>query len=719
MKQKKGIRCVRTPVVFQMEAAECGAACLLMILRYYGCHVPLEEVRIACGVSRNGCDAAGIVTAAWGYGMKSSGYRCPIEKLQLAPLPCILHWKGDHFVVLEGIRGQTVQINDPAMGRRRISMEELREAYSGVILSFLPGDRFQKIRPQAVILRSMKTSLGVFRRGWLFLAVSGMLLVLPSLFTPILTRMFMDQVVMGSFGDTLGPVLIGLGVVTVCQMGLNHIRNAVLSRIKLMQTMDSKYELLRKMLRLPIPFFEQRYAGELAQREEAVARIYDFIDGNLADIAQHLFEMVFFLLLMFLYSPMLTGVSLLVAVITVAFVGWVTRRLSDLAMKQNQDRNRLMGIFVAGLSVFSTVKASGCENEYLTSVMDHYTETAVSEMRLTRSSQILSAMPQTLFQMVNVTVLMLGSLLVTRGSMTIGMMTAFCQVLGSFLAPVSQLLSMARQLQTVKADIAILDDVHSAKDDEAFRHVPDPDGPADLEGRLEARHVTFGYIRNEPVVRDFSIRMTPGSRIGIVGASGSGKSTAGKLLAGILTPWSGDVLVDGIRMSDLNELVRSTSIAMVSQKETFFSATIRENLTLWNAKISDENLFWALSDADAVDLVNALPGGMEYMIEEGGANFSGGQLQQLALARALVKNPAVLVLDEATSAMDPQRERKIMENVRCRSCTCIVIAHRLTTVRGCDLILVMQNGAVVEWGSHDQLMARDGLYAALYAGKKA
>ena len=711
-------RHVKTPAVFQMEAAECGAASLLMILRYYGCHVPMEEVRAACGVSRDGCNAAGIVMAAREYGLLSSGYRCTMERLREMPFPCILHWNGNHFVVLEGFKKNSALINDPAVGHRRISQTDLEEIFTGVVLVFKPGFAFRKVQAKRPIQEKMGENFRNFKSNWIFLILAGIVLVIPGLLSPILTQIFLDHVLLASARSWLSVVLLGLATITLCQMGLNYMRNGILSRMKVEQTLEANQDLLRKMFRLPLAFFDQRYAGDLAQREEAVGRIYEFIDGSLIDVAQNVFQALVFFLLMLLYSRKLTALSLFAAFLSVFVLSTVMRRLGDLAMKQNQDKNRMMGMLCAGLSVFGTVKASGCENEYLSMLVDQYAATTKSETRLSYSGEILGALPQTMFQMVTVTVLMVGSGLVINGEMTIGMLTAFTQVLGSFISPIRQLLSMERQLQLLKADMEIVQDIHEALDDPYFPENQEKASYVPLEGAIEARHLSFGYMKNKLVVRDISFRMSPGSRIGIVGASGCGKSTVAKLVTGLLTPWDGEILFDDVKLGEIPEEVRCSCIAVVSQKEAFFSGSIRDNLTLWNQAAKEEDLFWALSDAEALGMVNALPGGMEYRLEEGGKNFSGGQLQQLAIARALVKHPSILILDEATSAMDVWNEKKIMSHLRNRGCSCLIVAHRLSTIRDCDLILVMENGVVAEAGTHEKLCSDQGLYARLYAGKE-
>lgn len=720
-----------TPAVFQTEPSDCGAAALLMVLRYYGCHVSLEEIRAASSASRDGSNAASMIIAAREYGLQSSGYKVSADRVAELPLPCILHWNNNHFVVLDEIRKDKVWINDPAQGRRVLTREELNAHYSGVALVFHPGENFRKIPEKRAILAGIRESMALFRGAWTFLTISGIALIIPGLIIPMLTKTFMDQIVIGTSRNWLGMVLAGIGMMILCQAGLGFLRSGVLSRLKMVQTLESNHRLIGKMLRLPVSYYEQHFTGELSLREESVERIYEFIDGRMSDLLLNLFQTVFFFLLMWLFSPLLSLISLAGSALNIGIMAIINHQLRELSVKQTLDRNRLMGILCSGLSLFSTLKAAGSENDYYAMLMDHYASSTESDVRLTRAVQVLSSLPSTMFKILNVIVLIIGSIIVIQGGMTIGTLTAFCQVLVYFLAPVGDLLSMEQELQVMKADLELVEDVYEAGDDTVFLQEEKSDAGnrsgrdaghegisyQPLEGYLEARDLCFGYIRNNPVVRNFSIRISSGSRIGIVGASGCGKSTVGKLLSGLLTTWSGEVLLDGIPLNRVPREVRCSSVSVVSQKESFFSGSIRDNLTFWSSDENEKKIFWALSDAEALDMVNAHSGGLDFQMREGGRNFSGGQLQQLAIARALLNDPSILILDEATSAMDPILERKILDNLRQRSCTCVIIAHRLSTVLDCDTILVMENGYVKERGRHDELLAAGGLYARLYGGK--
>ncbi len=712
---------VTTPEVFQMEAVECGAACLLIILKYYGCFVPLEEVRDACSVSRNGCNAANIVLAGRRYGLKGRGLSCDIDRLYEIEKPCILHWDFKHFVVLESIGKKHAWINDPANGRRKITIAELDQAFTGVVLCFSKGEEFVKTGRERSVPRALYEMIRGEKKAIRFLLWAGFGLVFAGLLFPILTQIFVDDVMAGVEMRLLHIILIGMGFVYLSQMTLSYIRSGVLSRLKIKLTLNEDAKLVERLLRLPASFFEQRFAGELSQREETVTRLYSFASGALSDTVLNLFQAFFYFILMFIYSPSLTLLSMIGVVISVLSFQYSMKILKGYAMKQTQDRNRMMGILCSSLSVFSSVKAGGAENDLASLLSKHYTKSAQSEQRFEAAQQIITAIPRMIAQIMNVTALMVGSSLVIKGRITVGVLFAFCQFLGYLLQPVMSLLAMQKQIQTLKADLGVLQDASEAKMDPRFVQKNDtPDEHGLLTGNMEALDLTFGYDRSEEAfIRGFSMKMMPGSTLGIVGSSGSGKSTIGKLLSGVLTGWQGSVRYDGTPFGDLDHALISQCISMVSQKEAFFAASIRDNLTLWDPGYSEQDLFRALSDAEALDMVNSMPNGMEYMLSEGAANLSGGQRQQLAIARALLSDPAILILDEATSAMDAIRERAIMDNLKKRNCSVIIIAHRLSSIVHSDAILVMADGRIAEAGDHDRLLSLGGLYSGLYKAKES
>ena len=708
-----------------MEAVECGAACLLMILKYYRCHLPMEEVREACAVSRNGCNAANIVIAAGKYGLESKGYSCDLKRLYELPKPCILHWNFKHFVVLEEIGKKHARINDPAGGHRKITLSELDEAFTGVVLCFSPGPDFHPMGKETSIVSALFQMLRREKKSTSFLLLAGLGLVFAGLLFPILTQIFVDDVLTGLDMRWLTILLIGMALVYFSQMTLTLMKSGVLSRLKIKLTLQADAQLVEKLLKLPVAFYEQRYAGELSQREDTVSRLYAFASGALSDTVLNLFQAFFYLILMFLYSPILTLLSCVGVVVSVVALQSSMRILKGYALKKTQDRNRMMGLLCSGISVFSSIKAGGAENDLVSLLNRHYAASTQSAQRLTVAQNIIGAIPNTIVQMMNVAVLMVGSSLVIKGHITEGVLFAFCQFLGCLLQPVMSLLSMEQQIQTLKADLMVLTDTKDAREDCRFapRDTRENGTEADQElltGLVEAQNLSFGYdLGDRPLIRNFNLKLTPGSVVGIVGSSGSGKSTVGKLISGLLLSWQGTVRYDGVPITELPSDILSQCVSVAQQKEAFFAASVRDNLTLWDSRYTDQEIFRALSDAEAVEMINALPLGIDYQLREGASNLSGGQRQQLAIARALLTDPSVLILDEATSAMDVLRERAIMENLRRRNASLIIIAHRLSSVINADLILVMADGQVKEAGNHEQLLAADGLYAKLYRTKES
>lgn len=729
-------RRTRVPSVFQIEASECGAACLAMVLRHYGCQASMEQVRAACGVSRDGCSAADIVRGGAAFGLKGAGYRKPCDELHAFPTPCIVHWGSNHFVVLEGFVRGCAFINDPASGRRRVPDQEFARLYSGVALYFVPGEGFVRQRGASDLATLVARRLGSQGQTVAYLLAAGMVLVLPGALIPILSQVFIDNVLMRGHAQLAGVVVGALVCAYAFQMAFTYLRARVLGKLKLKLSMMSAAKVLHRFLRMPLTFFEQRYPGELSQRLESNAQVNNFLAGTFSQTVLDIFQACFFLALMLAYSPLLTAAGLAGVALNVALSLAVLTPLSNLAMKQRQDQGRMSGVLCAGMSVISTIKASGAENEYAADVIGHYADTTASEQRLGGTRQILGALPGAVSNLFNVLVLVLGGLLVIEGSCTAGTLVAFCMALASFTQPVNALIAISQKVQVMEADMARIQDILGCQVDPRFaekpaageKPAPSPAAPAvsaapapnpapsraPLAGLLAFDQVTFSFSPGaEPVVRDFSLRATPGSQVALVGASGCGKSTVVKLALGLLEPCRGTVSYDGIPLGELAQSQLCCGVAAVNQNATLFSGSVRDNLTLWNADVPDDALWSALEEAAARSFVANLPGGLDFRLDECGRNLSGGQRQQLEIARALLKDPAVLVLDEATSSLDAQTERRVLAAIRRRGCTCLTVAHRLSTVKGCDLIMVMDRGRVAQCGTHEQLFAQDGPYRRL------
>lgn len=707
---------VKTPTVFQMEAAECGAASLAMIMAFYGKHPPLEQLREKTGVSRDGCRAGDLIRAARRYGFECHGYRKKVGGLKTIATPCIIHWENNHFVVFEGFKGNRAYINDPASGRRRLTLGELDECFSGIALTFKPTGEFTEDKKQkSTLWRFAAKQVFSERRELTKLLLLGIPLSLLVVVPPVLARFFVDEVIINGNPERRGALIAAMLAAALLQIGLSVLRSGILERLKKKIVLYSARDFLAKMFRLPMGFFERRYVGDLLSRVSANANVGELLSGGIAEMALNVFSSAACLVMLLIYSPVLTAAAV-IAVLLNALIGKLTASImSNDAERFRRSFGKLTGTVCAGLGIADALRASGAENEYTSRILGCSARTDEFERRLTRCRKIGSALSKAAAMFFCVTISFAGGVLVINGAMTIGGLTAFVLLFGALLPFAGRLSRFAVMIRTSKADISRVEDIASLPEDAKFGgEAEKSDMTAKLAGRVELRNITFGYTRSAPpIVSGLNIRLGCGDSTALVGASGSGRSTVAKLIGGLYEPWTGELLFDGIPAKSIPNAVLSASVSTVSRKTTLFSGTVRDNLTMWNSGISEEDMIAAAKDACIHDVISQKPGAYDSRLTEGGFNLSGGQRQRLGIARALVTNPTVLIMDEATSALDPATEKQIMDNIKRRGCTCIVIAHRLSAVRGCGEIVVMENGGVVQRGTHEVLAKTDGLYRTL------
>ncbi len=703
----------KTPTIYQMEATECGAASLSMVFAYFGKHIPLEQMRIETGVSRDGCNAGNIMRCAKKYGFECHGYRKELDELKKLQPPCIIHWNFNHFVVFEGFKGKHAYINDPAMGRRKLSIEELDDCFTGIVLTFEPTASFTKEKKKGTLLKFVRTRLkGQY--GLLFkLLFIGLLLVFPGLLLPILSQVFMDDILVGGNTDWFVKLILFMLGTIVLQAGLTIYRDTILVKLQKKMVLLSAREFLSNMFRLPISFFDQRYVGDLSGRVANNAKVSDFLAGELAETVLNIFVVAFYLVLLLIYSPILTAIAISTVVINLIVMKVTSNLIANASLKLQQDSGKLSGAVCAGISITSTLKASGAETEYVSRILGYNAKTIELEQRLSRSQNIINAIPDAVKMLADVMLLLVGGTLVINGKMTIGMLLAFTTLFGSFSEPIDKLVGFAKNIQTTKADINRVEDIEKYPIDEKFSDsTPKNTMKTKLEGAVEMRDIAFGYSKlKPPIVSEFSFKINCGSSVAFVGSSGCGKSTISKVVSGLYTPWQGELLFDGIPASEIPNEVLNASISTVSQNITLFSGSVRDNLTMWNSKISESDMIAAAKDACIHDIISQKPGGYDFQLSEGASNLSGGQRQRLEIARALVTNPTVLIMDEATSALDPVVEKKIVDNIKRRGCTCVIVAHRLSAIRDCDQIIVLAKGKIAQRGTHEELSSVDGHYS--------
>lgn len=711
-------RRVHTPSVLQLEAVECGAAALSMVLGFHKRVVPLTTLRRECGVSRDGSKASNIVRAARRYGMEAKGFTKSVKKLYDIKPPFIVFWNFNHFVAFEGFGKDCVYLNDPAVGHRTVTLKEFQRSYTGVVLVMEPGAEFEPGGRLPSVVGSIKSRLVGSWKAMSFCFLAGLLLVVPGLAIPAFNQIYIDTVILQAKSDWLRPLILAMSVALVLTAVLHFLQLRFLRRLKIRLSITLSTEYLWHLLHLPASFYAQRFAGEVANRSTINTKLADLLSGRLAITAIDVTTMIFYAALMFYYDILLTLIGIGFAVINGFVLKWVSQTRVEINMRVLTEYGKAQGTAMAGLQSIETIKAGGLESGFFSMWAGYYAKAAGARQSLEMSNQWLGIVPTLLTALTNAAILAVGGLRVMNGEITIGMLIAFQSLMNSFLSPMNELLSLGGTFQDLRGDLERVDDV---MDNEtiaapAVKELHDEQGQriTRLQGYVELRDLTFGYSPlDKPLFENFSLSIAPGERVALVGGSGSGKSTLARIICGEYEPWGGELLFDGLPRTQIPADVMRNSFAVVDQEISLFEGTVRDNLTLWDDTIPEHYMRRACQDAAASEFVMALPGGLDGRLLEGGVNLSGGQRQRLEIARALVLNPSVLVFDEATSALDADTEGAVMERLRMRGCTAILVAHRLSTVRDCDVILVMKSGKVVERGTHDELWSADGEYARL------
>ena len=708
---------VRTSVLLQLTETECGAACLGIVLSHFGRWVSIEELRDACSVGRDGCSAADIFRAARRYGLKARGWRKQPHQLRGSPLPMILFWEFHHFVVLEGFRGDRYLINDPASGHRSVSAEEFDQAFTGVTLTFEPEPEFQPggIRPG--LLYRILPWLRDVKKPMAYAMCCGLLLALPSLALPFLVSLFVDYVLPGhepSWGAVLAGTLVGAAGLLYL---LTWLRERCLRLLAVRLSIDHATHFMTRMFRLPMRFFADRLAGDLTSRIQLLDSVSNVATRHLLGIALELVTSLAFLALMLAYDPLLCAVVVAIGASSAVAMRLLARARVDENRRLRREQGMLYGIGMFGVGKIDTLQATAAEDHFFARWTGYQARELLARQRFAELGYVNAALPMLFLVLGNAAVLGIGGWRVMAGDMTVGMLTAFYMAAANFLLPIGRFIQFADQFQILEADLQRLDDVLDAPEDRTYETAADTSGGRvstlagrlRLKGRIELRNVTFGYQGNrEPLLKDFSLTIEPGQRVAIVGPSGSGKSTLSALVAGIYQPWSGEILIDGLPRSAIPRELLTSSVSLVDQHIFLFADTVRDNLTMWIPDVPDHTLLAAAKDAYIHEEIISRPLGYDSPVDEEGRNFSGGQRQRLEIARSLVNNPSVLILDEATSSLDTITEVRIDDALRRRGCTCIIVAHRLSTIRDSDLIVVLEHGREVQRGTHQDLMQDKG-----------
>lgn len=712
-------RRVRTPTVLQLEAVECGAASLAMVLAFYGRVVPLTELRQTCGVSRDGSKASSIIKAARSYGLVARGFRKEPAELRDLPLPSIVFWNFNHFVVVDGFSKGRVHLNDPATGRRTVTEEEFSRSFTGVVLTFEPGEDFVRGGRVPSLTTGLGNRLAGSQAALAFAVLAGLLLIIPGLLIPTFSRLFVDAILVGGLDEWLRPLLVAMAATLLLLLGLSWLQQYVLFRLGQRLEVTASARFFWHVLHLPVAFFDLRHAADVSSRTQLNARIAELLSSRLAVNVVNLTMVMFYVVVMIQYDLVLTAIGVGIAILNLVVLrigGW---RRQDASRKIEREQGKVLSTSFNGIQTIETLKAGGTESDFFARWAGNQASALRADQELAVSSSYLTVVPPVLGGLTTVAVLVVGGQRVILGALTIGALVAFQYLIASYSAPLNGLVSLAGEVQEVDGSIARLDDVLGYPMDPTLAAHPPADGwtgPTRLAGAVELRNVSFGYSPlGQPLISDFSLSLRPGARVALIGGSGSGKSTVARLLCGIYQPWSGEILFDGRPRSTYPREVMVNSLALVDQDVVLFEGTVAENVTLWDGTIPESQIVRAGRDAEIHHDVAARAGAYHSLVAEAGRNFSGGQRQRLEIARALVGDPSILVLDEATSALDPTTEQRIDDHLRRRGCTCVIVAHRPSTIRDCEEIIVLQNGRIAQRGTHDELLEQGGLYSALIA----
>ncbi len=714
---------VKVPTILQMEATECGAASLAMVLAHYGLWIPLEKLRAECGVNRDGSKASCVIRAARNRNCEADGYRWTVddllELLPEKPFPLIIHWEFNHFVVLEGIKDGKAYLNDPAMGRRTVPMNEFRTSYTGISMYIEPGKNFKKEGHRYNVFKDVAKKLLEDRWAALFILILEFCAIIPGLAGPVMSQIFMDDILTRKHPDWMVNFCIAMGISFVLTGIISWLRAVVLTQWQRKLTLADSSSYFWHLLKLPMQFFHQRYAAEVAGRvgfNEAVAGV---LSGPAATAVLDLLVAIFYLLLLLQYNVTLTLIGVAFTSVEIIMFFAMRRHLTDLNMRIQQDAGKAYGVAMNGLRMIETIKANGDESDFFTKWAGYQTKVLTASQETSLWSMTVNMLPALLSGINGALIMTIGGFSIMEGVMTAGMFMAFQSLMGSFTAPVNALVGLGSTLQTTEMHMQRLNDVRRYEVDPL--NFPDAEEEAKksfhsdrLSGELLIENLNFGYSPLEaPLLSDFYLHAHPGEWVAVVGASGSGKSTLAKVVTGLYEEWSGTLAFDGVARRKLPRKVILASLAAVDQDIFLITGTVAENIALFDNTVRKSDIIQAAKDACIHEDILNLDKGYEAQVSEGGMNFSGGQRQRLEIARALAINPSILVLDEATSALDPITEKRVLENIRHRGCKCLLVAHRLSTIRDCDEIIVLSHGKIAERGTHRDMMQHDGPYRRL------
>lgn len=708
MKRVKKVR-----PVLQMEATECGAASLAMILGYYGKTVTLEELRQECGVSRNGVNAKSIVKAAQHHGLKPRALRVDLEGARVVRTPAVIHWNMDHFLVLCGFNKRGAVLADPAYGLRTADMEEFSKSFTGIAIELTPTEEFQKDAGGKRANDYIAGCVKPFLPSVVFFVLLELCAILGSGAALFLNSVFIDKVLIDENAQNLGVVLRTLlcaGMITAAAAVLQaNIRREVGRQLN----MEINAGFIRRLLRLPVEFFAQRSEGDLANRQNANMQMGDKLTVMLSPLAGYVLQFViYFTLIVFLDIHIaLTGV--LCAAANLWALLRSSRKYEEKMRSYSRDLGALQGDISQAVDMIETIKSCGAEEAMFARLMASGTQSVNTKVQIDKTGVYTTALFTFLNALGSGAVLIAGVWKILSGSMTTGLLVAAQALVAAMLEPLGSAVNAGIEMQALKGDTVRANDVmHYAEDDKFLDDSMKQ--RKEMDGDIVLRDVRFGYQPLDPPLIDgLDLTVKKGGSVAITGGSGSGKSTVVKLIAGLYREDGGQVTFHGTPRKEINHYYFYSKVAVVSQNIRLFEGTVLDNITMWDDTIPYDRVVAAAKAACIHDDIIARSGGYREMVTENGRNFSGGQRQRIEIARALVKDPAVIIMDEATSALDTDTEETVMNNIKALGITRVIVAHRLSTIMDSDEIIVMESGHIVERGRHEELMRENGVYCAL------